>query len=114
MKKYLMQKISIKQIIHDLKIPFVLSGVSITGVLLNLSTRIINHGMPVLGLEEEFDKWIPMTSNTRLNFFSDWIPIPDGRMSIGDILMIITLVGYVIWITLFLLNGIKQYKNNSN
>ncbi len=94
-----------KRILHNLKIPFTVAMISVFGALLNILISSINHGMPVMGLTYSYDRWIPMTETTKLNILGDFIPIPDGSASIGDFIMLLSIIVYILWAIKFFYKG---------
>ena len=79
---------------------FVIISIETLGVILNRVVTSANAGMPSIGINEAFGKWVPLGSGTKFAFLSDVIPIGDYAVSIGDLLFItgIAMNMIAIWI----------------
>jgi hypothetical protein len=98
------------RIINLLKIAWIPVTVSWLGALLNTVVVRANGGMPALNLEVAYNRWVPLTPQTRYPVLADVIPLFDRQCSLGDILMYF---GTAIWLyiaVLYMYRVIKQSK----
>lgn len=73
---------------------------AITGAILNLIVITANSGMPVLGISpgQVHDRWITFTQFTHFKILADILPF---YLSIGDVLMIGSVIIFLTWLTTY-------------
>jgi hypothetical protein len=83
------------QVISLLKTAWLPVTICWLGAGLNALVVRVNGGMPALGLNAPYGKWVPLTSQTHLPFLGDIIPILDYQASLGDVLMWIGIASWL-------------------
>jgi hypothetical protein len=67
---------------------FVVVSIETLGAILNRIVISANGGMPAMGINQAFGKWVPLDSGTKFAFLSDVIRIGDYAVSIGDLFLL--------------------------
>jgi len=83
------------RVVNLLKIASIPLACSSLGILFNTLVYRANGGMPTPTLYGPYDRWVPLTSQTRYAILGDVIPLLDSQLSLGDILIYL---GFAIWI----------------